>query len=74
MMIVSKNYHLSREDRKVFEDASLIAIYRFDKPVESVSNQQAKISPNKKAVMLKVDALAFIMGEQNVANKIQLTN
>ncbi len=66
-------YHLKREDRKVFEEASLTAIYRFEDPVKSVSNQKAKVSPNKKAVMLKVDAMAFIMGEQSLANKIQLS-
>ncbi len=66
-------YHLNKEDRKVFEDASLTSIYRFKNPVKSVSNPNAKIAPNKKAVMLRVDAMGFIMGEQNVANKIQLT-
>ncbi len=66
-------FHLNKEDRKVFEDASLTTIYRFKNPIKSVSNPNAKIAPNKKAVMLRVDAMAFIMGEQNVANKIQLT-
>ncbi len=64
---------LRKEDKKVFDDASYTCIYRFDNPVKSVSNQNAKISPNKKAVMLRIDAMSFIAGIKNVQNKIQLT-
>ncbi|WP_430909164.1 hypothetical protein [Maribacter sp. 2-571] len=65
--------HLKSEDQKVFQDASLTAIYRFENPVTSISNTKAKVSPNKKAVMLKVGAMDFIMGKQSLANKIQLS-
>jgi len=65
---------LKSEDRKIFDDASYTAIYRFPKPVMSVSNKNAKVSPSKTAVMLKIDAMSLIMGEKNIENSIQLRN
>ncbi len=65
---------LSPESKKSFDDAYYSAIYRFDKTIQSVSNPQAKISPNKKATMLKVPALQVIDGRVNLSNKIQLSN
>lgn len=64
---------LNEEDKKIFDDASYTCIYRFKDAVKSVSNENAKIAPNKKAVMLRVDAMSFITGAKNVQNKIQLT-
>tara|TARA_R110002050_G_scaffold16719_1_gene50485 strand:+ start:135692 stop:136378 length:687 start_codon:yes stop_codon:yes gene_type:complete len=66
-------YSLKGEDRKIFEDASYTSIYRFNDVVKSVSNGNAKVSPSKKAVLLKIDAMALILGEKNVANNIQLS-
>ncbi len=65
---------LSAESKKSFSDAFYSAIYRFEKPVKSVSNNQAKISSNKKATMLKVSALQVMEGKVNLSNKIQLSN
>lgn len=42
------------EARDILSKASFTAIYRFDKLVSKSSNPQAKISPSKKAVMLKM--------------------
>jgi len=64
---------LNEEDKKIFEDASYTCIYRFKEAVKSVSNENAKIAPNKQAVMLRIDAMSFITGSKNVQNKIQLT-
>ncbi|MBU2995811.1 hypothetical protein KO500_05170 [Cellulophaga baltica] len=66
-------YRLKGDDRKVFEDASYTSIYRFDNLVESATNLNAKIAPNKKAVFLKIDAMSLILGEKSVANTVQLT-
>ena len=65
--------NLSQDDRKIFDDASYTCIYRFADKVKKVSNTKAKVSPNKTAVLLKIDALSIIMGEENVENKIELT-
>ena len=66
-------YKLKGEDRKIFNDASYTSIYRFKNSVKSVSNTSAKVSPNKKAVLLKIDAMSLILGEKSVANTIQLS-
>ena len=64
---------LKSEDKKVFDDASYTCIYRFKDEVSSVSNSQAKVSPNKKAVLLKVEAMSLILGERSVQNTINLS-
>lgn len=67
--------YLKKEDRQVFEDAGFTAIYRFkDQEVKAVSNKLAKVAPSKKAVLLKVDAMAFIQGEKTIQNTIKLSN
>lgn len=64
---------MNKEDQEIFDETNYTCIYRFDESVKSVSNKNAKISPNKKAVMLRIDAMSFISGEKTVQNKIQLT-
>lgn len=64
---------LNKEDQKIFDEANYTCIYRFDDTVKSVTNKNAKIAPNKKAVMLRVEAMSFISGEKSIQNKIQLT-
>ena len=66
-------YHLNKEDRKIFQDASFTSIYRFETAVEKVSNSNAKIAPSKKAVMLRLDAMSLILGENTIQNTIQLS-
>ncbi len=66
--------HLKKEDKKVFQDASFTAIYRFEDLVGNTSNTAAKIAPSKKAVMLRVDAMSFIFGQKTIQNKIKLIN
>lgn len=67
--------YLENENKKVFEDAGFIAIYRFnDQKVQSVSNTLSRVAPSKKAVMLKIDAMSFIKGEKTIQNTIQLSN
>jgi len=64
--------HLQPEDRKVFNDACFTSIYRFNTLVDNVSNSDSKIAPNKKAVMLRLDAMSFIQGKKTIQNTIQL--
>ncbi len=72
---IKKSFNtLKSEDRKVFNDASYTTIYRFKNVIKSVSNNIAKVSPNKKAVMLRVAAIPLIFGEKSIENTIQLIN
>jgi hypothetical protein len=71
---IKRNFNkLNSENRKIFEDANYTSIYRFENDVEQVSNTNAKISPNKKAVFLKVDLMSLILGKKNITNTIQLS-
>ena len=71
---IKRNFNkLNNEDRKIFEDANYTSIYRFENDVKQVSNTNAKIAPNKKAVFLKVDLMSLILGKKNITNTIQLS-
>src|SRR5690606_13781502 len=63
---------LKAEDKKVFDEASYTSIFRFENEVASVSNNLSKISPSRKAVMLKTAALELINGNVSLSNTIQL--
>lgn len=55
---------------KLLAGATVVSIYRFPKEVKSVSNSKAKISPNKKAVMLKQDIIDIISTPSIFTNTI----
>lgn len=63
---------IDTNDKKIFEGSSVTTIYRFDKPVESIENKQAKLSPNKKAVMLKVNSIDLFSQKSSLKNTISL--
>ncbi|SEM51226.1 hypothetical protein SAMN05216436_10553 [bacterium A37T11] len=65
---------LKAKDQALFKGAAYTSIYRFSVPVVSVSNKQAKISPSKKAVMLRTELLDLIQGNATINNRIQLAN
>ena len=62
------------EDRKVFETATMTTIYRFETPIIASKNPDAKISGNKKAIMLRVNAQDLITNKHSIKNQIQLQN
>lgn len=66
--------YLDSENKKIFDDASYTSIYRFEESIEKSSNRTAKIAPSKKAIMLRVNAMAFIQGKASIQNKIKLSN
>ena len=63
---------LSAADKEIFSTATYTGIFRFEKEVASASNKSAKVSGNKKAVMLKLNALDIISGKQSIENKITI--
>lgn len=62
------------EDRKILKNASYTSIYRFDSPVKTFKNKEAKISKNKKAILLKLNAQDIITSQKTIKNYIQLEN
>jgi len=59
--------------KKDLEEASIIAIYTFDKDILSVNNANSKISKNKKTVFLKQSMYSVLKKSTLMNNTIQLT-
>jgi len=59
--------------KKDLEEASIIAIYSFDKDILSVNNANSKISTNKKTVFLKQSMYSVLRKSTLMNNTIQLT-
>jgi hypothetical protein len=64
---------LSNADKEVFATANYTSIFKFEGTVTAASNAATKISPSKKAVMLKLNALDIITEKRSIENKITLT-
>jgi hypothetical protein len=58
--------------KKDLEEASIIAIYSFDKDILSVNNSNSKISANKKTVFLKQSMYSVLKKSTLMNNTIQL--
>ena len=65
---------LKAADQAIFENAIYTSIYRFQKPVRAITNQDAKRSGSQKAVMLQTPIMGLIQGTQSLSNQIQLSN
>ncbi len=59
-------------DKVIFDGATFTSIFRSDAELTSFSNIKAKISPNKKALMLRMDVLDLINEKASMGNTIQL--
>lgn len=64
---------MSNADREIFSNAAYTSIFRFDSDIASTTNKESKLAGNKKAVMLKLNALDIITGKKSIENKINLT-
>ena len=63
---------MSNADKEIFATANYTNIFRFDTEVISASNKDSKIAANRKAVMLKLNALDIISNKKSIENKIKL--
>jgi hypothetical protein len=63
---------LKSKDVDILKTSSYTCIYRFDSEVKSCSNTDAKISSNKKNVMLKLNMLELLKGDKKIQNTITL--
>lgn len=64
---------LSNADREVFATANYTGIFRFENDIASATNKEGKLAANKKAVMLKLNALDIITNKKSIENKITLS-
>ena len=63
---------MSNADKEIFATANYTNIFRFDTEVISASNKESRIAANKKAVMLKLNALDIVSSRKSIENKIKL--
>jgi hypothetical protein len=63
---------LGNADREVFATANYTGIFRFENDIAAASNKESKTAANKKAVMLKLNALDIISNKKSIENKITL--
>lgn len=62
---------LGSMERFMLETARLVQVYRFEKPVKSISNARAQLSPSKKAVKIEHKLADLVRGSSTVASKLQ---
>ncbi|MFK7755911.1 MAG: hypothetical protein AB8B53_03145 [Flavobacteriales bacterium] len=63
---------IKEEDLALVEKAQYTGIYRFESEIASASNTDTKISPNKKAAMLRYKAVDLATGKKQIENTITL--
>lgn len=63
---------LSAEDKDVFRNARYTSVYRFARMVKSQTNEQAKLSASKKAVMQQTPILNIIRSGASINNTVRL--
>ncbi len=63
---------LKYEDRKVFESGEFRSIYRFERPINSVSNPRAKVSANRQAMMFHANVKELMNQRVPMSNTIEL--
>jgi len=63
---------MTNADKEIFATANYTGIFRFDSEVAASSNKESKLAANKKAVMLKLNALDVISTKRSIENKINL--
>lgn len=72
--LLSEEYKKMRaSEKEIFATANYTSIFRFEHEIISSANRSAWISANKKAVMLKLNALDILTNKRSVENKINLT-
>lgn len=64
---------VDKEKRAGLSKATYTCVYRFGSTVKSVSNKEAKVSSNKKAVFIKATIQELLNKEKTLSNKIILT-
>jgi len=56
----------------ILSESIYTSVFRFPKDVQSMSNQDAKLSPNKKAIMFRSNLLDIVQNNKSFANTIYL--
>lgn len=60
------------QEEEILSEANFFSILRFTTPISYYENKNAKISPTKKAILIKANALDLVKGKTSIANFIKL--
>jgi hypothetical protein len=63
---------LNLEDKKIFQGAKVVSICKFEQEVVSVSNSNARVAANKKAIMMQLKAVDIIANKSSIKNSVTL--
>jgi hypothetical protein len=63
---------LSKADKEIFAGASYTSIFKFASDITGITNKNARLSANKKAVMQKETALDIITEKKSIENTINI--
>ncbi|MEO6490856.1 MAG: hypothetical protein ABIO04_13010 [Ferruginibacter sp.] len=63
---------LGNADKEIFSSANYTSIFRFDRPIMAASNPSSKLSADKKAVMLTLNALEIVTNRRSIENNVNL--
>ena len=63
---------LNLEDKKIFQGAKVVSICKFEQEVVSVSNSNARVAANKKAIMMQLKAVYIIANKSSIKNSVTL--
>lgn len=69
---IEKAKNLKAAERELLKEGSYTTITRFSKEIDSFENESAKISKNKKAIMLRTDPYSLTQNPQILDNTIYL--
>ncbi len=64
---------MSNADKEIFATANYTAIYKFEQPITTATNKDAKISPSKKAILLSLNMLDIITNKKSIENNITIS-
>ena len=63
---------VKEDDLSMLKNAEFTGIYRFQSEIKSASNSVTRISPNRKAAMMKFKVIDLINKKENIENTITL--
>lgn len=72
MITIEKTNSIKSSDRDLLKEGSYTSITRFTREIESFENENAKLSKNKMAIMLRTDPYSLVQNPQLLDNTIYL--
>jgi len=71
-LTIKKSKQITAKDQLMLKEGTYTSITRFDKEIESYNNNNAKLSANKKAIMLRTDVYSLTQKPGHLDNLINL--